>query len=439
MSRIATTTDAADSNGYTALHFAVRSDFIKGSSETYLRRLQVSILLMRYGARWELEDDHGVTAAQIAWERILKNEHEAQGFREVFPESQTLPLFDFSDVHKTVLALLPVEIEAVLLKRKWRAQVDLRDAWGRTPLHWAILREDEKATRALITSGASIDIGDNEGNMPLHFAAGCPTLGCLNILLDSDAKPRIKNANGAEPLHFASWQTITHVKVLIQAGALATALDNRGSSVLEWACWCNKHVLGEYLVKMGADKNHADRLNGNPPLFSALTSQAYEFLEMLLSHDVNVLHINNTGSTVLHWTARCADIRMLRIIKSRKSQFKKVNISAKDKLGRTAKEVLEATGCTEEFSSEFVQFLNELHFCQRAEPRQIKRNTTFQKATRYFFSRTHSGLTVLAAFTAGALLYTLPFHYSAMLIVGILTWATADTLNVHYGKRRRRT
>ena len=374
------------------------------------------------------------TAAQIAWERILKNDDDAQGFREVFPESQILPLFDFSDVHKTVLDLLHVEIEDVLLKRNWQAQVDLRDAWGRTPLHWAILREDERATRALIISGASIDIGDNEGNRPLHFAAGCPNISCLNILLSAGAKPRIKNANGAEPLHFASWQTLTHVQVLIQAGAPATVLDDRGSSALEWACWCNKHIIGEYLIKMGANKNHADRLNGNPPLFSALTSESYEFLEMLLSHDVNVLHINNSGSTMLHWTARSADIRMLRIIKSRKSQLEKLNINARDRLGRTAKEILEATGCPEEFSHEFVEFLNDLESYQKAGPQQIKRNTTFQKTKCYFLSHAHRGIPVTVAFTAGALLYTLPFYYSAILIIGILTWTIADILDVQYGK-----
>jgi len=74
----ACSTDAADSNGYTALHvsialgsltlpsltlwpqFTVRGDCGKVSSHTCAQRLQASKLLLRYGAKWELEDDRGV-------------------------------------------------------------------------------------------------------------------------------------------------------------------------------------------------------------------------------------------------------------------------------------------------------------------------------------------------------------------------------------------
>jgi ankyrin repeat protein len=292
--------------------------------------------------------------------------------RELFPESQILPLFDFSDVHKTVLALLPVDIERVLLKRKFRDQVNIRDAWGRTALHWAVLREDERAVRALIIAVASINRGDNEGNSPLHLAAGCPNISCLNLLLEAGARPEIKNANGAEPLHFASWVSLAHVKTLIKAGASAKVQDNRGSSAVEWACWCNQHVVGDHLIREGADKNLADHLNGNPPLFSALTSQAYEFLEMLLSHDVDVLHVNNTGSTVLHWTARCADVRMVRILQARKGQLIMLDINHMDRMGRTAREVVESTVCTEDFKREFIQFLSDLESLHTAgvEPRR---------------------------------------------------------------------
>jgi ankyrin repeat protein len=206
-------------------------------------------------------------AAQLAWERILKNEDDAQDLREIFPELRTLPSFDFSELHKTVLAILPLDIDTVLLKQNWRVQANLKDTWGRTPLHWAVLREDERATRALIISGASLEIGDYEGNRPIHYAAGCSRIECLATILSAGANPRIQNANGAEPLLFACWQTLEHMQALMQAGAPVTVKDNRGSSTVEWACWCNKHTIGEYLIQMGADNNHADRLNGNPRYF----------------------------------------------------------------------------------------------------------------------------------------------------------------------------
>jgi len=207
------------------------------------------------------------TAAQIAWEKMFQNEDGAEQFREVFPESQTLSMFDFSDVHKTVLALLPVDIEDVLLKCKWREQVNLQDAWGRTALHWAILTDDERSVRALITAGASIDIGDNEGNRPLHFAAGRSSIAFLKILLGAGARPRTRNANGAEPLHFACWQSWIHVQTLIQAGASVTIQDYRGSSAVEWACWSNRYVTGDLLIRAGANKNLPTTLMAIPRSF----------------------------------------------------------------------------------------------------------------------------------------------------------------------------
>jgi ankyrin repeat protein len=195
-------------------------------------------------------------------------------------------------------------------------------------------------------------MGDNKGDRPLHFAAGHPNMSCLCLLLSAGASPNTKNASGAEPLHFAIWQSMAHVQALTQAGASVTVQDSRGASTVEWACWYNKHVVGDHLIRAGANKDLADHLNGNPLLFSALTSQAYEFLEMLLWHNVDVLHINHTESTLLHWTARCADIRMLRVLQARKSQLQDLDTSYKDCLSRTAREVVNSTTCTEEFKNE---------------------------------------------------------------------------------------
>jgi ankyrin repeat protein len=177
----------------------------------------------------------------------------------------------------------------------------------------------------------------------------------------------------------------------MQAGAPVTVKDKRGSSTVEWACWCNKHTIGEYLIQMGADKNHADRLNGNPPLFSALTSQAYECLEMLLSHGVDVLHVSNTGSTVLHWMARSGDARMLRIMQSRKLQFEKVDTSSRDCSGRTAAEVLQSTRCSESFRLEFMQFLHDLTSLQTVRSSQIEKANTPEKAEGGFRTRARCG------------------------------------------------
>ncbi|MBM3618226.1 MAG: ankyrin repeat domain-containing protein [Alphaproteobacteria bacterium] len=48
--------------------------------------------------------------------------------------------------------------------------VDARDAFGRTPLHWAALSGNIFMTEALIMGGADIDAEDNKGIRIMSYA-----------------------------------------------------------------------------------------------------------------------------------------------------------------------------------------------------------------------------------------------------------------------------
>ena len=74
----------------------------------------------------------------------------------------------------------------------------------------------------------------------------------------------------------------------------------------------NKVIIGRFLVAQGADKNHACCKLGNSALYSAISSLHCEFVDMPLDQEVNVLHVNLTGSTVLHWIARWGDCRAVK-------------------------------------------------------------------------------------------------------------------------------
>ena len=61
---------------------------------------------------------------------------------------------------------------------------------------------------------------------------------------------------------------------------------------------------------------------------------------MLLDLEVNVLHVNLTGSTVLHWIARWGDCRVVAVFSARKELLGSLDTEQKDKAGRNAREVL---------------------------------------------------------------------------------------------------
>ena len=62
---------------------------------------------------------------------------------------------------------------------------------------------------------------------------------------------------------------------------------------------------------------------------------------MLLDSGVNIKYINKPGSTVLHYTARCANRPILGTLAARPQDFMKLNTSHRDHAGYTAWEVLQ--------------------------------------------------------------------------------------------------
>lgn len=51
-----------------------------------------------------------------------------------------------------------------------KSGLDSTDYWGRTALHYAVMKEDIEVMNYLIKQGAQLDINDNKGKTPLHYA-----------------------------------------------------------------------------------------------------------------------------------------------------------------------------------------------------------------------------------------------------------------------------
>ena len=74
-----------------------------------------------------------------------------------------------------------------------KAQVDILDAEGRTPLHLAAQRGTADIVEALVASGAEADARDGDGYTPLHMAARAGQRATLRALL-------LAGADGDHPL-----------------------------------------------------------------------------------------------------------------------------------------------------------------------------------------------------------------------------------------------
>ena len=112
--------------------------------------------------------------------------------------------------------------------------VDARGGYSKqTALAFAELSDD--LVRWLVERGASISATDNYGETPLHARAGS-WHGRIGILLDLGADVNAGEGARGTPLHKAADHgSAGNVRLLLQRGAKADALDEDGLTPLEYA------------------------------------------------------------------------------------------------------------------------------------------------------------------------------------------------------------
>ena len=101
---------------------------------------------------------------------------------------------------------------------------DIQNIDGNTPLHLAVLKENEYITYRLIKLGSNIQKVNNLGDSVLHSAVRGGNLKAVTILLFNNASVFVKNKLGETPLHTAIMSPNKHLKIII-------TLVNHGSNL----------------------------------------------------------------------------------------------------------------------------------------------------------------------------------------------------------------
>ncbi len=144
-----------------------------------------------------------------------------------------------------------LEIVQCLIKK--RADVNAYNTQGRTALHLASIVGHFKIVQCLLSNGANV-------NSKVIFFLGIRTSWSppfLEIELDSQNWKEFKRT----ALHFASKKGhLEIVKTLIDNGADVNAKDNMGKRALHWASDAGCLQIVQYLIAKGADLNARDNL-----------------------------------------------------------------------------------------------------------------------------------------------------------------------------------
>jgi ankyrin repeat protein len=236
------------------------------------------------------------------------------------------------------------------VRRLFRAGADVnaKDSYGGTPLHWTCCRGHVAVTIELLGHGADTEAKDRQSRRPLHFACLNGHLAVVNELRspnDSDGKTSIlskrrsrgadteaRDFRGETPLHCATSEGhLPVVKALLRGGADCHAISNQGFLPIHSAVSKRRssgvakcllqHIyatirrlpLHEFLEDLTWIGDPNSNIRNVPPLRGALrknvlgTDDVVEILEYLVDQNPELLSARDQdGSLSLHLACRRA-------------------------------------------------------------------------------------------------------------------------------------
>lgn len=168
------------------------------------------------------------------------------------------------------------------------ADVDARNAAGRTPLAEAAKRGRLQAVALLLRRGADVNSYDTQsGFTPLHLAAQYNHPAVIRALLDVGANVNARNQWNQTPLWQAAWQAwhgnTEAAHVLVAHGAQIDVADAKGYTPLQMAARAGNAPMVKYLLDEGADVNHVNN-KGRTPLYQAVIGDHIQAAKLLLKH-----------------------------------------------------------------------------------------------------------------------------------------------------------
>jgi ankyrin repeat protein len=159
-----------------------------------------------------------------------------------------------------------------ILEKDPTKDINVKDNYNCTPLHYAARSGKDSTISLLCKSGAQINVKNNDNETPLHIAAFNGMYSVVSLLCELGADVNAKSINNETPLHKAAMNgKETIVSLLFLQGADVNARNNFNQTPLHYATKKGEDVVVSLLVALEADI-YAKDISSNTPLQIAVAN-----------------------------------------------------------------------------------------------------------------------------------------------------------------------
>ena len=150
---------------------------------------------------------------------------------------------DSTRKHSTLLHIAARENDFELLRicKKFRADPNILDRKGQTPIYNALENISKDFVKELIAMGTDLNIKDNNSGSCFYWAVNCADLDCLKILYKAGADVDTENMMKRDPLIKACYMgKHDMVKWLLQFECFRKGIntgDTNNRTAMHAACW----------------------------------------------------------------------------------------------------------------------------------------------------------------------------------------------------------
>ena len=299
--------------------------------------LRLTKLLLENGADLEVKDDTGTVAGDALWKSALSGDYGSDSINIVKTmtrnvDSDYMERRQFTLLHKIVLALSERNLREEL--ELSTAFLNQGDAQQRTPLCWAVIRNDITAVRILLSYNAQPNLVDENNRSPLSYACD-GTIFKLLLNAGADVKIRDSSFQRTALHHLCHGQnaTVECVELLVAAGLDVDIRDINSETPLLVAVFRHHTAVAEKLIELGANINSENMPSKDNVIRFAIWHNRADIIPLLLSRGANYRTINSNGRNIAHTAAASANTRVIEILAN--ANLEELDFQLQDKNGKT--------------------------------------------------------------------------------------------------------